>query len=251
MMSRRRKFTDQNVFDLKPRAERYLCPDPLTTNLYIRVQPSGIKSFIVMAREPTGKQRWVTLGRANNITISEARIAAAATVKHIESGLPLAVKLEPALALHDRVAAKFVSFLEQGIEPEGYLYRHFEPNGDLLYVGITLSILKRTETHRYKAKWREFICLILVEPFATREELLEAEREAILNEFPKYNRVLNKHRHPVQEMAKRLTPSRNSKKSIQRQTNDQRYRNVLARRAAEAAAALNSGITTIAEEKPA
>ena len=42
-------------------------------------------------------------------------------------------------------------------------------------------------------------------------------------EFPKYNQILNGHRHPVQELTRR-------------QANDQRYRNVIARRAAETAA---------------
>jgi hypothetical protein len=66
--------------------------------------------------------------------------------------------------------------------------------------------------------------LIVIEPFETREELLEAERAAIHNEFPKYNRIFNKRRHPVQELTRR-------------QANDQRHQNVLARRAAEAALA--------------
>jgi hypothetical protein len=138
--------------------------------------------------------------------------------------------LQPALTLHERVAAKFASFLEHGAEPEGYLYRHFAPNGDLLYVGITLSILGRTESHFRKAKWKDFICLIVVEPFETREELLEAEREAIRTEFPKYNQIANGHRHPIQELTQR------------QQAANQRHRNVLARRARRAAdaAALNS-----------
>jgi hypothetical protein len=40
---------------------------------------------------------------------------------------------------------------------------------------------------------------------------------------PKYNKILNGHRHPVQELTRR-------------QANDQRYRNVIAHRTAEAAA---------------
>jgi predicted GIY-YIG superfamily endonuclease len=125
--------------------------------------------------------------------------------------------------LQDRVASKFASFLRRNIEPAGYLYRHYHPSGDLIYVGITQSLSKRTNAHLSKAAWKDFICLIVIEPFATREELLEAERAAILNEFPKYNKILNGHRHPVQELTRR-------------QANDQRYRNVIAHRNAEAAA---------------
>jgi GIY-YIG catalytic domain len=69
------------------------------------------------------------------------------------------------------------------IEPAGYLYRHYSPSGDLLYVGVTQSLSKRTNTHLSKATWKDFICVIVIEPFSTREELLEAERVAILNEF--------------------------------------------------------------------
>jgi predicted GIY-YIG superfamily endonuclease len=89
--------------------------------------------------------------------------------------------------LQDRVASKFASFLiRRNIERAGYLYRHYHPSGDLIYVGITQSLSKRTNAHLSKATWKDFICLIVIEPFATREELLEAERAAILNEFPKY-----------------------------------------------------------------
>jgi hypothetical protein len=106
------------------------------------------------------------------------------------------------MQMHNRIAAKFASFLKDGIEPAGYLYRHYHPSGDLLYVGITQSVSERTKSHLSKATWKEFICLIIVEPFETREELLEAERDAILNEFPKYNQIPNGRRHPVQELAK-------------------------------------------------
>jgi hypothetical protein len=126
------------------------------------------------------------------------------------------------MQMYNRIAAKFASFLNSGSEPAGYLYRHYHPSGDLLYIGITTqSVSKRTKAHLFKASWKDFICLIVVEPFATREELLEAERDAIRAEFPKYNQVTNGYRHPIQE--------------IRQQASEQRRHNVLARRAAEAA----------------
>jgi GIY-YIG catalytic domain len=135
----------------------------------------------------------------------------------------------------ERIAAKFATFQKLDIEPAGYLYRHFEPNGDLLYVGVTLSILGRTGTHLKKAPWKHSIYMIVIEPFETREELLDAERIAILTEFPKYNRVLNGNRNPLQELTKKSKrPPR--KPSTRRQLNDQRFQRVLARRTAEAAA---------------
>jgi predicted GIY-YIG superfamily endonuclease len=91
-------------------------------------------------------------------------------------------------------ANKFAYFLKNNIEPAGYLYRHFDPKGNLLYVGVTQSVSERTKSHLSKATWRDFIYQIIVEPFETREELLEAECAAIRNEFPKFNQTLNGHR---------------------------------------------------------
>jgi hypothetical protein len=45
----RRTLTDKGVAGLKPRAERYAMPDPQMTGHYIRVQPSGAKSFVTSA----------------------------------------------------------------------------------------------------------------------------------------------------------------------------------------------------------
>jgi predicted GIY-YIG superfamily endonuclease len=90
--------------------------------------------------------------------------------------------------------------LEQDVKPEAYLYRHYDPSGDLLYSGITLSIPDRTRRHVEKSHWMDSVYLIVIEPFATREEALEAEQTAIRTEFPKYNTVHNGHRHPFQEL---------------------------------------------------
>jgi hypothetical protein len=99
---------------------------------------------------------------------------------------------------------------------------------------ITQSLRERTTDHLSKASWRNIIWMVLVEPFATREELLEAERVAIRTEFPKYNRVLNRHRHPVQELSRKARKKR-QRPPTKREANRQRFKRVLARRAAEAA----------------
>jgi hypothetical protein len=106
------------------------------------------------------------------------------------------------VSVRERVIRKGASFLAQGIEPGGYLYRHYDPKGELLYVGITMFIPARTKTHmKEKVDWKEyFLCLILIEPFTTREEALEAETNAIRTEFPKFNVTHNRRRHPIQEL---------------------------------------------------
>jgi hypothetical protein len=109
--------------------------------------------------------------------------------------------LAPAARSAPQIAEKFATFQEQGIVPACHLYRHYDPTGDLLYVGISLDNLKRQYEHSREAAWRSMIFQIIVEPFATREEALEAEEQAIRTEFPKYNVTHNGHRHPFQEFA--------------------------------------------------
>ena len=87
------------------------------------------------------------------------------------------------------------------MEPACYLYRHYHPSGDLLYVGISLFAVGRQLAHQ-STDWRYEIHQIVIEPFATREEALAAERRAIETEFPKFNGTHNQRRHPVQEIAR-------------------------------------------------
>lgn len=91
----------------------------------------------------------------------------------------------------DTAAKKLLSFIERGVKPACYLYRHYHPNGDLLYVGISRDALGRQYQHNRSAPWRAEVYKIVVEPFETREAALEAERIAIKTEAPKYNTMSN------------------------------------------------------------
>ena len=104
------------------------------------------------------------------------------------------------VCLEQQIAMKFAAFIEDGIEPACYLYRHYDQAGDLLYAGIALSPLRRHEKHFAKSKHRYFIMRILIEPFASREEALQAEACAIREEFPKFNIIHNRRRHPALEL---------------------------------------------------
>lgn len=70
------------------------------------------------------------------------------------------------------------------------LYRHYDADGVLLYVGISRSVTARLAQHA-DSPWDHLIARVEVERFATREEAEEAEREAIKNERPIYNRTHN------------------------------------------------------------
>jgi integrase len=58
------------------------------TGHFVRVQPSGAKSFVTIARTPAGRQMWTTLGATDVIGIDEAREKAREAVKRVRAGLP-------------------------------------------------------------------------------------------------------------------------------------------------------------------
>lgn len=67
------------------------------------------------------------------------------------------------------------------------LYRHYDKNGLLIYVGISISTAARLAQHRIHSKWFKEIVLITIERFETRSEAYKAEEIAIKNENPKFN----------------------------------------------------------------
>jgi len=68
-----------------------------------------------------------------------------------------------------------------------HLYRHFDKDGILLYVGISLSALNRLGQHKDHSHWFDTISRVEIENFNTREEALVAESLAIFNEKPTHN----------------------------------------------------------------
>ncbi len=55
---------------------------------YVRVQPSGAKSYVTVARDPLGKQVWTTIGSADILKIDEAREKAREIIGRVRAGLP-------------------------------------------------------------------------------------------------------------------------------------------------------------------
>lgn len=71
--------------------------------------------------------------------------------------------------------------------PPTCLYRFYDANDNLLYVGITSQLPMRWKTHdKLKPWWREVV-RATVEHFDTREDALAAEATAIKAEKPRYN----------------------------------------------------------------
>ena len=68
-----------------------------------------------------------------------------------------------------------------------YLYRHWDAEGRLLYVGRTHDLHTRHLTHRSSSPWFGEIAEITIQAFDSRWEAAKAERVAIHTENPLHN----------------------------------------------------------------
>ena len=68
-----------------------------------------------------------------------------------------------------------------------HLYRHFDCEGNLLYVGVSQSALHRLKKHRHLSPWFSHIARVEMTVYKTREDVLIAERLAIQREKPRHN----------------------------------------------------------------
>ena len=142
----RKSLSDAGVVALKPRAARYAVPDPELRKHYVRVQPSGAKSYVIVTRDPiSGKQIWATIGPVDLMTITEARERARAAIKRILEGRAPFERITKAETFAD-VAAQWMKRHVQakGLRSEGDLARllktHIYPAwGDRPFLDIRRS----------------------------------------------------------------------------------------------------------------
>jgi len=83
-MPRRKGLSDAAIASLAPSTKPY--PDPELPGHYIRVRPTGVKTFVAVARAPSGKQVWHTIGASTLYKVSEAREKAREAIKAIKEG---------------------------------------------------------------------------------------------------------------------------------------------------------------------
>ena|SRR6266481_3007054 len=69
-----------------------------------------------------------------------------------------------------------------------HLYRHFDDDGVLLYVGQSCCAVCRLSSHR-NSEWFKSIALVTIERHANRSAALAAEHKAIETERPKFNKL--------------------------------------------------------------
>ena len=67
------------------------------------------------------------------------------------------------------------------------LYRFYDGNDNLLYIGITGFMPRRAAQHARKSEWHRFATRVELQHFESRQEALKAETTAIRNEMPAYN----------------------------------------------------------------
>lgn len=71
------------------------------------------------------------------------------------------------------------------------LYRHFDKQQQLLYVGISLRSFQRLAEHREYSHWFEDIANVTFESFSNKDDALLAEKTAIQTEKPRFNLIHN------------------------------------------------------------
>ena len=101
----RKTLTDRGVVALKPRAQRYAYSDPELRGHYVRIQPSGAKTFVAVTRGPDGKQSWTTIGGTDVLLIEAARARAREVIGRVRNGLPA---VEPKAESFGAVAANWL-----------------------------------------------------------------------------------------------------------------------------------------------
>lgn len=69
------------------------------------------------------------------------------------------------------------------------LYRHFDKDNRLLYVGESISTMGRLAQHRSGSGWYDEITNVTIEKFPTKSAAKEAESIAIRSENPLYNKA--------------------------------------------------------------
>jgi integrase len=109
---RRKILTDRMVAALPRRRAPYFFPDPELLKHGVRVRPAGPGTFTIIARDAFKRQRWVKIGSADSMMISEAREVARSVIRRVEQGLE---PFEPPPVKPDTVAAVVELWLEQHV----------------------------------------------------------------------------------------------------------------------------------------
>lgn len=87
-----------------------------------------------------------------------------------------------------------------------FLYRHYDKDSNLLYVGISCDAIRRSGEHRWVSQWFHLVKTIDVESFKTKEQAVVAEWLAIEDERPRFNKTGQGLIFIVREIVRRKGP---------------------------------------------
>lgn len=101
---------------------------------------------------------------------------------------------------------------------DAYLYRVFDADDRLLYVGATMLWDQRLAKHRTAAPWYDRAATVRLEPQESITDARRAERTAIATELPEYNvhhgRLANRPPRPVETVSAAMAHRRRVGKRI-------------------------------------
>ena len=97
MGKRTSRFSDRDIQRFKPTEKTYLESEP--DGLYVRILPSGRKSFMTVYSFE-GKQRWLTIGRYPDISLSKARMKVKEIREKVENEIDPSLAQQQARAAH-------------------------------------------------------------------------------------------------------------------------------------------------------
>jgi integrase len=152
--TRRRRFDDKAIKGLKPKAKRYAVPDSEMIGHYVRVMPSGVKSYCAVARDPYGKQIWTKINNTDHVGIDEARAKAREIISRVKAGRSAT---EPPPPAPDSFATVAAAWVKRHVEAKGlrtraeiervlrvYVFPHW---GDRPFVEVRRSDVARLLDH--------------------------------------------------------------------------------------------------------
>jgi integrase len=180
---RRKTLSDLGIANLKPRSARYAEPDPELGGHYIRVSPTGAKSYVVVTVSPEGKQVWATIGPVDLMKVEQAREKAREAIQRIRAGLapiaPPPVKPDSFRAVAANYFKRHVAAkgLLSAPESERVLNKYILPAwAELDFVAIRRSdvaaLLDRIEDHHGPSQADAALALVrgICNWFATRHD---------------------------------------------------------------------------------
>ena len=149
--------------------------------LYFRTVGLG-KAYFVFRFRVDGREREMSLGPYPEVSLAEARDL------HAELKAKLRKGFDPFAERRAKIGNPPRKALTRAEAPDlTHLYRHYDFDGRLLYVGVSNNVIARWTRHKRQAPWIDLVANIRIDHYATREEAEDAEAVAILAEKPRFN----------------------------------------------------------------